>query len=50
MSGTIIDQDRLVIGADEGLYCVDLDHSGKFLAHHTTKMLSQSFFYNRKIK
>ncbi|XP_044731318.1 serine/threonine-protein kinase Genghis Khan isoform X2 [Chrysoperla carnea] len=27
MSGIIIDSDRLVIGAEEGLFCVDLDHS-----------------------
>lgn len=29
MSGAIIDPDRLVIGTEEGLYCLDLDRSGK---------------------
>jgi len=31
MSGAIVDPDRLVIGTEEGLFCLDLDHSGKFL-------------------
>lgn len=30
MSGAIIDPDRLVIGTEEGLFCLDLDHSGEF--------------------
>lgn len=29
LSAAIIDPDRIVIGAEEGLYCVDLDRSGK---------------------
>lgn len=31
MSGAIVDPDRLVIGTEEGLFCLDLDHSGKSL-------------------
>jgi len=31
MSGAIIDPDRLVIGTEEGLFCLDLDRSGKSL-------------------
>ena len=31
MSGAIVDPDRLVIGTEEGLFCLDLDHSGKLL-------------------
>lgn len=30
MSGAIIDPDRLVIGTEEGLFCLDLDRSGTF--------------------
>lgn len=30
MSGAIIDPDRLVIGTEEGLFCLDLDRSGMF--------------------
>lgn len=29
MSGAIIDPDRLVIGTEEGLFCLDLDRNGK---------------------
>lgn len=29
MSGAVIDPDRLVIGTEEGLFCLDLDRSGK---------------------
>ena len=29
MSGALIDNDRLVIGTEEGLLCVDLDREGK---------------------
>jgi len=29
MSGVIVDPDRLVIGTEEGLFCLDLDRSGK---------------------
>lgn len=29
MSGAIIDPDRLVIGTEEGLFCLDLDRSGR---------------------
>jgi serine/threonine-protein kinase MRCK len=29
MSGAIVDPDRLVIGTEEGLFCLDLDRSGK---------------------
>lgn len=28
LSAAIIDPDRIVIGAEEGLYCVDLDRTG----------------------
>ena len=28
LSATIIDPDRIVLGTEEGLYCVDLDRSG----------------------
>lgn len=31
MSGAIIDPDRLVIGTEEGLFCLDLDRSGETL-------------------
>ena len=30
MSAAIIDPDRLVVGTDEALYCVDLDREGGF--------------------
>ncbi|PHT75075.1 hypothetical protein BC332_34904 [Capsicum chinense] len=30
MSGAIVDPDRLVIGTEDGLFCLDLDHSGNF--------------------
>lgn len=29
MSGAVIDPDRLVIGTEEGLFCLDLDRSGE---------------------
>lgn len=29
LSAAIIDPDRIVIGAEEGLYCVDLDRTGE---------------------
>lgn len=29
MSAVIIDPDRIVVGGEEGLFCVDLDRSGK---------------------
>lgn len=29
-SGAIIDPDRLVVGTEDGLYCVDLDRDGIF--------------------
>jgi serine/threonine-protein kinase MRCK len=29
LSGAIIDPDRLVLGTDEGLFCLDLDRTGK---------------------
>jgi hypothetical protein len=29
LSATPIDRDRLVVGTEEGLYCVDLDRDGK---------------------
>jgi len=28
MSGAIVDPDRLVIGTEEGLFCLDLDRTG----------------------
>lgn len=30
--GTIIDPDRLLLGAEEGLFCVDLDNCGEYCA------------------
>lgn len=30
LSGAIIDPDRLVLGTDEGLFCLDLDRTGKY--------------------
>lgn len=30
LSATIIDPDRIVLGTEEGLFCVDLDRSGIF--------------------
>lgn len=29
MASAIIDPDRLVIGTEDGLYCIDLDQLGK---------------------
>lgn len=29
LSACLIDRDRLVVGTDEGLFCVDLDRDGK---------------------
>lgn len=29
MAGAIVDPDRLVIGTEEGLFCLDLDNNGK---------------------
>lgn len=34
MSGAIIDPDRLVIGTEEGLFCLDLDRSGMLYLYH----------------
>ena len=31
LSATPIDRDRLVVGTEEGLYCVDLDRDGELL-------------------
>jgi serine/threonine-protein kinase MRCK len=30
MSGAIIDPDRLVLGTEEGLFCLDLDRTGNY--------------------
>lgn len=30
MSSAIVDPDRLVIGTEDGLYCIDLDQLGKY--------------------
>lgn len=30
LSGLIIDPERILIGTEDGLFCVDLDQSGKF--------------------
>lgn len=44
MSGAIIDPDRLVIGTEEGLFCLDLDRSGELVVtnfeHSYTIVLS----------
>ena len=34
MSGALIDTDRLVIGTEEGLLCIDLDREGKERKHN----------------
>lgn len=34
MSGAIVDPDRLVIGTEEGLFCLDLDHNGKHINYY----------------
>lgn len=31
LSAAVIDPDRIVLGTEEGLFCCDLDRSGKFL-------------------
>ncbi len=31
LSGAVIDPDRVVIGTEEGLFCVDLDRAGEFV-------------------
>lgn len=31
MSAAIVDLDRLVIGTEDGLFCLDLDHNGTFI-------------------
>lgn len=31
LSGLIIDPDRILLGTEEGLFCLDLDQSGRFL-------------------
>lgn len=38
LSGVIIDPDRLVLGCEEGLYCLDLDRTGA--------SLQKKFVYN----
>jgi len=38
ISGAIIDPDRLVIGTEEGLFCLDLDRSGKLGQSYPTEM------------
>ena len=35
MSGAVIDTDRLVIGTEEGLLCIDLDREGKHPSYPT---------------
>lgn len=44
MSGAIIDPDRLVIGTEEGLFCLDLDRSGEFIVTNFTTVLYFLFF------
>lgn len=34
MSGVIIDHDRLVIGTEDGLFCLDMDRTGEILGLH----------------
>lgn len=31
MASAIIDPERLIIGTEDGLYCIDLDQLGKYL-------------------
>lgn len=30
MSAVIIDSERIVVGSEEGLFCIDLDRTGKY--------------------
>lgn len=49
MSGAIIDPDRLVIGTEEGLFCLDLDRSGMFYPMYMCVCLcvcTKSFCYD----
>ena len=49
MSGAIIDQDRILLGAEEGLFSVDLHSAGTFCSDPDdvlkTKMFGHSSFY-----
>lgn len=47
MSGTIIDPDRLVIGTEEGLFCLDLDRSGKY--HQSYSTITTLRFYYKEL-
>lgn len=44
MSGAIIDPDRLVIGTEEGLFCLDLDRSGMFYFIYI--YIKELYYYN----
>lgn len=48
MSGAIIDPDRLVIGTEEGLFCLDLDRSGELSKSLTKTILYTLHFYRKK--
>jgi len=50
MSGAIVDPDRLVIGTEEGLFCLDLDHSGKFLGTLSLQQFICSVIPNFMVK
>ena len=39
MSGALIDTDRLVIGTEEGLLCIDLDREGKERKHNLFQLI-----------
>lgn len=45
MSGVIIDHDRLVIGTEDGLFCLDMDRTGKILIYILRVDLMRNLFY-----
>ena len=40
LSATPVDKDRLVVGTEDGLFCVDLDRDGKFSSHSIHLIIS----------
>lgn len=40
LASAIIDPDRLVIGTEDGLYCIDLDQLGVFLSHKSSYFIN----------
>ena len=48
--GAIVDPDRLVIGTDDGLFCVDLDRDGNFFQKTRTMSANcHSFIKNKEL-